>query len=365
MSRPLHVFLCHSSGDKATVRKLYQRLRNDGFDPWLDEEKLLPGQDWRQEIPKAVRSADVVLVCLSHGSITKEGFVQKEIKFALDVADEKPEGTIFIIPVKLEECEVPNRLSDRHWVNLFERIGYERLIRALQARASALGLTAPPQPSIEAMSDDKQGDQVSDLTAVAGAPRRNQQSRGWRNWGDHPLVVFITVIAGLIAIVIFVTGRDTLVGIFSNQTPMPPSSQETPVSHTALPTTSATNESVAVPTANPSIQPTTTSGGSYAFYGTFHSNGQWNPRYFKVSSDNPTDMPQVGNIVIALGNVNIRSGYIDYTTEGGWQNKPVTDSIKPNEQFIVLEVKTVQEQDSTEFAGFKESVIWIKLKKTG
>jgi len=41
---PLHIFLCHSSGDKPEVRNLYQRLSNDGFDPWLDEEDLLPGQ---------------------------------------------------------------------------------------------------------------------------------------------------------------------------------------------------------------------------------------------------------------------------------------------------------------------------------
>ena len=39
------VFLCHSSADKEAVRKFYQRLRRDGFKPWLDEEDILPGQD--------------------------------------------------------------------------------------------------------------------------------------------------------------------------------------------------------------------------------------------------------------------------------------------------------------------------------
>ena len=90
--RSLKVFLCHASGDKPTVRRLYKRLVMDGLDAWLDQEKLLPGQDWRLEIPKAVREADVVVICLSNKSITKEGYIQKEIKFALDIADEKPEG---------------------------------------------------------------------------------------------------------------------------------------------------------------------------------------------------------------------------------------------------------------------------------
>src|SRR6476660_4571276 len=97
----LRLFLCHSSVDKPSVRTFYQRLQNDKFDPWLDEENLLPGQDWEHEIKKAVRGADVVLVCLSRVSVERAGFANKEIKFALDVADEKPEGTIFIIPVKL------------------------------------------------------------------------------------------------------------------------------------------------------------------------------------------------------------------------------------------------------------------------
>jgi len=72
----LRVFLCHATGDKPAVRKLYQRLCAEGIDAWLDEEKLLPGQDWRLEIPKAVRESDAVIVCLSRGSITKAGYVQ-------------------------------------------------------------------------------------------------------------------------------------------------------------------------------------------------------------------------------------------------------------------------------------------------
>ena len=136
----LKIFLCHSSGDKPLVRELYRRLRQDGYQPWLDEEDLIPGQDWQIEIPKAVKNSQAVLVCLSNSSITKEGYVQKEIKFALDAADEKPEGVIFLIPVKLEPCEVPRRLSQWQWVNLYEEGGYERLLKALRLRAESLGI---------------------------------------------------------------------------------------------------------------------------------------------------------------------------------------------------------------------------------
>ena len=141
--RTLRVFLCHSKTDKPKIQELYRRLKEDNVDPWLDEEKLLPGQDWQLEIQQAVRTSDVVVVCLSHNSINKTGYVQKEIKFALDIADEQPEGAIYLIPVKLEQCDVPRRLQRWQWVDLFEKKGYDRLMSALLIRARTLEISSP------------------------------------------------------------------------------------------------------------------------------------------------------------------------------------------------------------------------------
>src|ERR1044071_7148836 len=141
--QPLRVFLCHASVDKPVVRELYGRLVADGIQPWLDERDILPGQDWRYEISRAVKKADAIVVCLSNVSVTREGFVQKEIKDALNVADEKPEGTIFIIPLRLEECPIPDRLGRWHWVNYYEEGGYHRLLQALSHRAENLGAVPP------------------------------------------------------------------------------------------------------------------------------------------------------------------------------------------------------------------------------
>jgi hypothetical protein len=138
--RNLKVFLCHASGDKSAVGRFYNILVNDGIDAWLDKKNLIPGQNWQYEIAKAVKSSDVVIVFLSSLSVTKEGFVQKEIRIALDIADEKPEGTIFIIPARLEDCKLPERLAIFQWVDLFEEDGYERLYKALQVRAKSLDI---------------------------------------------------------------------------------------------------------------------------------------------------------------------------------------------------------------------------------
>lgn len=133
--RRLKVFLCHAVEDKPAVRNLYQQLGNCHIEPWLDEEELVGGQDWDLEIQKAVRKCDVVLICLSHEFLIKEGYGQKEIKIALDTALEKPEGANYLIPLRLENCELPERLKRLHAINYFEGDGFNKLIRALKYRS--------------------------------------------------------------------------------------------------------------------------------------------------------------------------------------------------------------------------------------
>jgi len=156
--RRLRVFLCHAWCDKPSVRKLYVRLRRAGFSPWLDEEDLLPGEEWDQAIPRAVRTSDVVLVCLSRAFSTA-GYKQKEIKLALDAADQQPEGSVFVIPAKLEECEVPERLGRWQWVELYSSVGYRKLIQSLRLRARAVSVLTGDDQQDHPLRADERPDQ--------------------------------------------------------------------------------------------------------------------------------------------------------------------------------------------------------------
>lgn len=156
---PLRIFLSYASEDKPAVRTLYKHLVNDGFDAWLDEKNLLIGQSWREEISRAIRASDVVIICLSKRSITKEGYVQKEIRYALDIADELPEGTFFLIPAKLEDCNLPDRLQMIQAANLYETNGYINLQKALrqinnQISLSRTSLTQPPKSTTQKTDPD-------------------------------------------------------------------------------------------------------------------------------------------------------------------------------------------------------------------
>ncbi len=133
--RQLKVFLCHSHTDRTVVHSLYERLKKDGVDAWLDKEKLLAGQNWEQEIRRAILKSDVVIVCLSGPFNQQKGFRHEELKIALKKAELIPEYEIFIIPARLEICDLPESLSPLHRVDLFERGGYKKLLRALQGFA--------------------------------------------------------------------------------------------------------------------------------------------------------------------------------------------------------------------------------------
>lgn len=138
IARRLRVFLCYASEDGSRVRVLARRLRDDNIDVWLDDSRLLPGTHWTLEIGKALRSSDAVVLCLSPASVRKRGFVQKEVRLALSVADEEPEGELFLFPVRLSPCEVPDSLRHLQRLDLRRRGGYARLMAGLAARAASL-----------------------------------------------------------------------------------------------------------------------------------------------------------------------------------------------------------------------------------
>ncbi len=127
------VFLIYAHTDKEAVHKLYQRLTENGIHVWLDTEDLKPGQNWQHEIRRAIIKSDVVVVCLSRNFNKQHGYRHEELKLALEKADVL-DDEVFIIPVRLENCDMPESLRNLHRVDLFKPGGYKKLINALQAR---------------------------------------------------------------------------------------------------------------------------------------------------------------------------------------------------------------------------------------
>jgi hypothetical protein len=130
------IFLIYAKEDKERIESLYEELKESGFKPWLDTKEILPGQDWKQSIKRAIEESDIALACISKNSLTKKGFVQAELKMALDLLEERSKGFSPVIPVRLEETEVPDRLKNLQWIDLFKNDNAKKLRTAIEKAAA-------------------------------------------------------------------------------------------------------------------------------------------------------------------------------------------------------------------------------------
>jgi TIR domain-containing protein len=114
------VFLAYVKEDEAAARRLYGELECGGLSPWMDVRKLLPGQNWPRAIESAIEGSDFFVACFSSNSVSKRGGFQAEIRYALDCARQVPLDQIFVVPVRLDRCEVPRAVqAEFQWVDLF------------------------------------------------------------------------------------------------------------------------------------------------------------------------------------------------------------------------------------------------------
>ncbi|MEG9502828.1 MAG: toll/interleukin-1 receptor domain-containing protein [Methylorubrum extorquens] len=135
------IFISYCREDGPTAEKLFNRFVQLGADPWLDTEKLLPGHRWKREISAAIKESDFFVALLSTRSVNKRGYVQKELREALDVLETVPEDQAFIIPCRLDDCvSAHDKLLDVQRVDLFP--DFEQAIKSI-SRSIELQYASP------------------------------------------------------------------------------------------------------------------------------------------------------------------------------------------------------------------------------
>lgn len=119
LNRP-QVFLAYVVEDSALVDNLCLDLQARGFDPWIDRQRLLPGQNWPRAIQRAIEASDFFIACFSKNSVGKRGNFQAELRYALDCARLVPPDEIFLIPVRFDDCAVPAAITRSiQYIDLF------------------------------------------------------------------------------------------------------------------------------------------------------------------------------------------------------------------------------------------------------
>jgi len=132
----LKVFVSYASEDKERVRPYFEKLREAGFDAWMDV-LLLPGQRWEVEIERNLQQANVVLIFVSSNSVHKRGFVQREANTAVANLRYKKPDDIYLIPLLIEECEIPDSITQvAHYGKLYEDGTWTSVVAALRIAAA-------------------------------------------------------------------------------------------------------------------------------------------------------------------------------------------------------------------------------------
>jgi hypothetical protein len=137
-----HVFLSHVREDAVRIERLSADLEARGIRTWIDRNQIKPGQRWQDAIEDAIRSGAFFVACFSKAYAARpRSYMNEELSIAIEEVRLRPEEASWFIPLRLDDCEVPNRrigpTSSVHsfqWLDMFPdwAKSIERLAEAMR-----------------------------------------------------------------------------------------------------------------------------------------------------------------------------------------------------------------------------------------
>ena len=121
----MQIFISYAHSDKEFAARLVEDLSDYDIKIWQDTRNIPSGANWDLEVQKGLDSSDLMLILLSVASAASQN-VADEWSYFID-------KNKLILPVLIEVCEVPFRLSRRQRVDLTidYKLGFQQLIKAL------------------------------------------------------------------------------------------------------------------------------------------------------------------------------------------------------------------------------------------
>ena len=136
------IFVSYARPDLKPVKRIVSLLKAAGFPTWFDQDDLLVGDDWSSVIKREIAKARLLLLCLSTKSVDRTGFFQKEMRLAVEQAEMRPRSQVFILPVQLNACSIPDDNARLHVLDLRAESATDSLFLAI-GKATGEGASAP------------------------------------------------------------------------------------------------------------------------------------------------------------------------------------------------------------------------------
>ncbi|WP_372056663.1 toll/interleukin-1 receptor domain-containing protein [Tistrella mobilis] len=142
-----NVFISHASEDKPFVLRLAVGLLAKGIPVWLDKWSITLGDSLLDAIYDGLERSGFVVVVVSDAAI-RSGWVNRELNAAL--AREEQTGRRFVIPIRIDDTNMPLKVADRLYANFATR-GFsealEDLARVLVSKEAA-EMAVPPEREV-------------------------------------------------------------------------------------------------------------------------------------------------------------------------------------------------------------------------
>lgn len=135
----MKLFISYASEDIDEAQTLYRDLTDANLNPWIDKNDLVAGTNWSDELTKNIQNSDIFLALISSSSTTKRGEVQREIRIALTEFEKRLDDDIFIIPIRLDDSEAPEKLKKYQWLDFHGSGFLRKLLISVKTSANKLG----------------------------------------------------------------------------------------------------------------------------------------------------------------------------------------------------------------------------------
>lgn len=135
------IFISYATPDRERVLPYVTWLTQQGFNVWMDCKKLMPGQNWDFEIKRAFEKSSLVIAFISLNSFERRGYVQRELKIALDKLSERLIDDIYLIPVVLDAgLKIPDQIKPIQCLFAEDAQCNEKLAKSLKFQFERLGV---------------------------------------------------------------------------------------------------------------------------------------------------------------------------------------------------------------------------------
>ena len=159
------VFISYVRENMEIVDRLYQELKAYGIQVWLDRNDIAPGSRWKREIRRAIQQGAFFIACFSKEYDERDQtYMNEELTIAIEELRQRPIDQAWFIPVKLNECEIPDRdigggetLRDLQYVNLYENwdVNIQRIREIVQPTSSETINTNTVEQSVDPNAEEE------------------------------------------------------------------------------------------------------------------------------------------------------------------------------------------------------------------